>query len=120
MKIFWRIVLIIVAVISFSVIALIVAAFYSFSKPAEIVNKDLTFYNKLIIPPLLIPKEENGEKIFDLTIQKGESEIFKDKKTETWGYNGNILGPTIRARTGDKVRMKVTNKLGKCHGQELY
>ncbi|MFD3592583.1 multicopper oxidase family protein [Nocardia sp. NPDC058640] len=31
--------------------------------------------------------------------------------TPTWGYNGAILGPTVRARRGDTVRMEVTNSL---------
>jgi FtsP/CotA-like multicopper oxidase with cupredoxin domain len=111
MKIFLRVVLFIVIFIVFLVVSAVAATFYSVSQPANYVNKDLAFQNKLTIPPLLTPKEENGEKVFDLTVQQGETEIFKGKKTVTWGFNGNILGPTIRARAGDKIRMNVTNKL---------
>lgn len=112
MKIFLRAVLVIAVIIGFLVVSAVAATFYTVSKPPEFVNANLTLKNKLVIPPLLIPREENGEKVFDLTIQKGESEIFAGKKTQTWGYNGNILGPTIRFHKNDKVRMNVTNSLG--------
>ncbi len=111
MKIFLKIILVIVAVIGFIIVSAVASTYYTVSKPAEFVNKELGLDNKLMIPPLLIPKEENGEKVFDLTIEQGETEIFQGKKTQTWGFNGNILGPTIRAHTGDKIRMNVTNKL---------
>jgi FtsP/CotA-like multicopper oxidase with cupredoxin domain len=111
MKILIRVILIIIILIILIIASAVAATFYSVSKPAEYINKDLTLRNKLSIPPLLLPKEENGEKVFDLTAQQGETEIFQGKKTVSWGFNGNILGPTIRAHIGDKIRMNVTNKL---------
>ena len=90
----------------------------------EFVNEDLILQNRLVIPPQLEPHIENGEKVFDLTAEEGWVEIFPGKRTQTWGYNGNYLGPTIRAHTGDRVRLNVTNHLGETttvhwHGMEL-
>jgi FtsP/CotA-like multicopper oxidase with cupredoxin domain len=91
---------------------------------AEFVNEDLDPQNPLVIPPQLEPNLENGEKIFNLTVQKGETEILSGKRTKTWGYSGSYLGPTIRARTGDKIRLHITNNIGETttvhwHGMEL-
>lgn len=102
------------------------AAFYLLPKTAKVdfVNADIVFENKLSIPPLLEPKLEGGEKIFSLGIQEGQTEFFPGKPTATLGYNGNLLGPTIRAKTGDKVRFEVKNNLTETttvhwHGMKL-
>lgn len=84
---------------------------YTEVENAEFVNKQALPENPLFIPPLLEPRIENGEKVFDLVIQEGEMEFFPGKRTRTLGYNGDYLGPTLRARTGDKVRLNVTNAL---------
>lgn len=88
------------------------------------VNAQVVAENRLAIPPLLEPHMENGEKVFDLTLQKGETEFFPGKQTQTAGFNGSYLGPTLRAHTGDKVRINVTNSLGEAttvhwHGMHL-
>ncbi|WP_223168220.1 multicopper oxidase family protein [Nonomuraea sp. SYSU D8015] len=72
------------------------------------------FGNALRIPPLLMPEVgADGVKQFTLTMQSGgRSEFLPGKTTETWGVNGAYLGPTLRASRGDKVRMRVTNRLG--------
>jgi bilirubin oxidase len=90
----------------------------------EFVNAHLFPQNPLMVPPQLEPHMENGEKVFNLTVQQGEVEFFQGKQTKTSGYNGNYLGPTIRARTGDRVRLNITNHLGETttvhwHGMEL-
>lgn len=90
----------------------------------EFVNKDLIPENPLYIPPVLEPHIENGEKVFDLTVQAGEMEFFNEKHTKTLGFNGNYLGPTLRAHTGDKIRLNITNNLDEAttvhwHGMHL-
>lgn len=80
--------------------------------------------NRLAIPPVLAPRRENGEQVFDLTAQAGATQFFPGKPTATWGYNGSYLGPTLRAQTGDRVRINVTNHLGETttlhwHGMHL-
>ena len=90
----------------------------------DFMNEDLVPQNRLVIPPQLEPNLQNGEKVFNLTVQEGEAEILPGKRTHTWGYNGSFLGPTIRVHTGDRVRLNVTNHLGETttvhwHGMEL-
>lgn len=62
--------------------------------------------------PLRIPNElrpRDGE--FALAVRRGTTEILPGTRTRTWGVNGTFLGPTLRMRTGDAVRMAVTNHL---------
>ena len=78
----------------------------------------------LPIPPLLTPEERSGVKAFRLTAQKGESHFVPDQPTATFGFNGNYLGPTLRAGRGDRVLIDVTNQLGETstvhwHGMHL-
>ena len=106
-----------ITLISLGLLGLLVVAgvlapylYILFQKPV-FVNKDLALNSKLNIPTLLQPHIENGEKVFDLSVQQGETEFLPRKKTKTIGYNGSYLGPTIRANRGDKIRMNVTNNL---------
>ncbi|WP_067709102.1 multicopper oxidase family protein [Nocardia yamanashiensis] len=68
--------------------------------------------------PLPIPPVEHGSvdaagvRRFALTVQAGNSEIVAGKSTPTWGYNGAMLGPTLRARRGETVAVAVRNTLG--------
>lgn len=81
----------------------------------EYKNLNKTEKNKskiLNIPPLLEYNESNKEKIYNLIIQKGETEIIDGIKTETYGYNGSMLGPTIKMRKNENYRFKIYNKLG--------
>ncbi|WP_406290411.1 multicopper oxidase domain-containing protein [Embleya sp. NBC_00896] len=44
--------------------------------------------------------------------------------TPTWGYSGGILGPTLRAKRGETVALRVRNSLGEVtsvhwHGMHL-
>lgn len=68
--------------------------------------------NPLLIPPLLENKSKNSNEVhYELTVQKGEYEFVKGTKVITYGYNGNYLGPTIRAKKNQKVKIKIANKL---------
>ena len=84
-------------------------AFRVFTKPAAL---DVIHSQPLPIPPLLTGTEIDGQKVYDLTMQKGVSNFVEGKETETWGYNGNILGPSLLMHKGDDVVLNVTNKLG--------
>ncbi|GAA1616531.1 multicopper oxidase family protein [Actinoplanes couchii] len=64
--------------------------------------------NSLRIPPILEPSTD-GE--FVLTMQAGRTEFQPGRPTPTWGINGSYLGPTIRVSRGDRVRMRVVNRL---------
>ena len=96
-----------------SIIVTVIAAayiYFSFQKPAH-PNQDLILQNKLAIPALAQARTENGEKVFDLTAGQSQVQILPGQKTAVLGFNGGYLGPTIRASTGDKIRMNVTNGL---------
>ncbi|MEJ2133972.1 MAG: multicopper oxidase domain-containing protein, partial [Desulfofustis sp.] len=71
---------------------------------------DTPFSRRLHIPPLLENSGSGGgASPFSLVVQKGQHEFFNSVYTETLGYNGSILGPTIRVRNGEKVRLHVEN-----------
>lgn len=107
-----KITLILFAVPTAIVMFVVAAAFiYIPLQQPDFVNKDLSFQNKLQVPALLQPHIENGEKVFDLSVQQGETAFLNGQKTKTLGYNGSYLGPTIRATKGDRVRIDVTNNL---------
>lgn len=65
--------------------------------------------------PLKIPELIEGtgvtNKIYELGIAAGNSTFLPGVTTPTFGINGAYLGPTIRARAGDRVTMRVNNNL---------
>lgn len=72
----------------------------------------LDFANPLGIPPLAASMTAaDGTRVFQLTAEAGSSRFLPDRTTPTWGYNGTFLGPTLRARRGEKVRVTVANAL---------
>ncbi|MFC1665840.1 multicopper oxidase family protein [Pseudomonadota bacterium] len=85
-----------------SAIALCPGLSWSSSKPS---------YNPLPIPELLTANRKNGFAAFELNAQYGTSRFFAGVDTPTLGYNGNYLGPTIRVKNGEKVKISVNNKL---------
>jgi FtsP/CotA-like multicopper oxidase with cupredoxin domain len=82
------------------------------------------FTNELAIPPLAPSRVVDGTRVFSLTAQEGVTEFRPGVETETWGYNGSHLGPTLRAERGERVAVDVTNDLGEptsvhWHGMHL-
>ncbi|AOM84090.1 multicopper oxidase family protein [Salisediminibacterium beveridgei] len=66
----------------------------------------------LPIPPVLEDENpEDGKAEFTLTAQIGETEFYEGQPTETYGYNGDYLGPVLRVREGDEVTVNVENAL---------
>jgi suppressor of ftsI len=66
----------------------------------------------LPVPPLLEPTTDAGVDVFRLEATRGRTSFLGDHRTDTMGYNGGYLGPTVRVTEGDQVRMEVTNHLG--------
>lgn len=85
----------------------------------------LAFANELAIPRLLEPTiTGDGVRVFDLALQAGRTELLPGTSTDTWGVNGSYLGPTLRARRGDDVLVRVSNGLPEAttlhwHGMRL-
>ncbi|AKK05423.1 putative multicopper oxidase [Corynebacterium mustelae] len=78
----------------------------------------------LPIPPLAEFSMVEGRKVFSLTAKQGQSEILPGVSTTTWGFNGSMLGPTIRMSRGDNVDLRFENTLPDvtavhCHGMLL-
>lgn len=66
--------------------------------------------NELAIPPLLA-KSTSGDVDYTLTAQKGKRMLLQGQETETYGYNGDFLGPLLKLRKGESVRIKTVNEL---------
>ncbi|HJR40905.1 MAG TPA: multicopper oxidase domain-containing protein [Gemmatimonadaceae bacterium] len=60
---------------------------------------------------LLAPRMEGGVKVFDLTCKVVQWEVEPGRRVEAWTYNGQLPGPEIRVREGDRVRFNVKNEL---------
>jgi FtsP/CotA-like multicopper oxidase with cupredoxin domain len=69
------------------------------------------FVNRLAIPPLAPSRlDEHGRRVFDLHARAGEHD-FGDDPVATWGFDGDYLGPTLRAERGEEVVVNVHNGL---------
>ena len=73
---------------------------------------------------LLAPRIEKGVKCYDLTASVVRWETEPGKHVEGWAYNGQVPGPMIRVKEGDRVRLTLTNNLNEStaihfHGLEL-
>lgn len=66
----------------------------------------------LPIPPLAESTVgADGTRTFTLRAMAGKTEMLPGVRTATWGFNGSILGPTLRARRGESVAVHVENAL---------
>lgn len=78
----------------------------------------------LPIPPLAESTVQGGTRVFALNAQGGKHEFVPGKPADSMGYNGSYLGPTLRARRGEKVRIDLRNQLSEettihFHGMRL-
>lgn len=78
---------------------------------APIRLRDSKGTHPLAIPSVLQPVYEHGEAVYTLRAEAGETEIIDGIKTETYGYNGSFLGPVMRLKKGEHVRVQFTNNL---------
>ncbi|MFD8527650.1 multicopper oxidase domain-containing protein [Streptosporangium canum] len=70
----------------------------------------VAFTNPLKVPPLADSRlDDQGRRVFDLKMQPGTTQFEDGKPTETRGFNGSHLGPTLRAKRGEKVVVNVDN-----------
>jgi manganese oxidase len=73
---------------------------------------------------LLEPKIVGGVKVYELTARTLKWETSPGFSVEAWAYNGQVPGPQIRVREGDRVRVILKNELSEStaihfHGLEL-
>lgn len=73
---------------------------------------EVDFVNPVAVPPLADSRVDGqGRRVFDLTLQEGETDFGRGGPTDTWGVNGSYLGPTLRAQRGEEVLVNVDNEL---------
>jgi blue copper oxidase len=79
----------------------------------------------LPIPPLAASTlDADGVRTFTLRAAAATTQMIAGTDTPTWGYNGSILGPTLRARTGETISVVFDNALPEAtsvhwHGMHL-
>jgi FtsP/CotA-like multicopper oxidase with cupredoxin domain len=100
------------------------ALFFIVFAPVSTVGK-VDFDQRLAIPALASSHvTADGTRVFDLTARNGTTALLPGKPTDTWGFNGSYLGPTLRAARGEQVRVNVRNELDETttvhwHGMHL-
>ncbi|UOQ57632.1 multicopper oxidase domain-containing protein [Leucobacter allii] len=86
------------------------------------------FAQPLAIPPLAPSRLEDGVRVFALEARSGERSFAPatapGASTPTWGFDGDFLGPTLRAVRGEDVAVEVENGLPEAtsvhwHGMHL-
>lgn len=73
---------------------------------------------------LMEPRIVNGVKVYDLTASEIQWEVSPDQIVGAMAYNGQVPGPQIRVKEGDRVRVNLKNELKQStvihfHGLEL-
>ena len=73
---------------------------------------------------LMAPRMDGPVKVYDLAAAVTDWEVEPGKMVHAWTYNGQVPGPQIRVREGDRVRVNLTNNLPEStvihfHGLEL-
>jgi len=59
----------------------------------------------------LIPRIENGVKVFDLETSVIRWQILPNVSVDAFAFNGQVPGPRLHFKQGDRVRINVTNHL---------
>jgi blue copper oxidase len=78
---------------------------------ALIIGLFFTFFTSLAQNPLYIPPILNGP-TYDLTIQNGTSTFLPSVTSNTIGFNGPVLGPTLIMQAGQNININVLNNIG--------
>ncbi|HEX2636965.1 MAG TPA: multicopper oxidase domain-containing protein [Gemmatimonadales bacterium] len=73
---------------------------------------------------IMEPRLDKGVKVFELTAEEIQWETEPGRKVKAWAYNGQVPGPQLRVHEGDRVRIRLVNKLAQStsihfHGLEL-
>jgi len=102
-----------------------VAAVVAWSRADLDTAGQIDFRKPLAVPPLAESRiDGEGRRVFDLRAREGHADLGQDQPTRTWGFNGDYLGPTLRAKRGERVVVNVANGLAEptsvhWHGMHL-
>ncbi len=81
------------------------------SQPMNAAPRVGVFKRALLIPPELRGRAQDGVLHYALRMAAGRSMLVDGLHTATWGYNGAVLGPTLRVPRGKAVRIDLHNAL---------
>ena len=70
---------------------------------------EVAFTRPLTIPPLAPSRTVDGVRTFSLTAQEGRADLGGEQPSRTWGFDGEHLGPTLRATRGEQIAVEVRN-----------
>ena len=69
-------------------------------------------YRALRIPAILEPDTAEGNtRRYTLRMDEGQTEFREGSKTQTLGYNGSYLGPTIILNRGEDIQVTLLNQM---------
>ncbi|WP_458701002.1 multicopper oxidase family protein [Sulfurospirillum sp. 1307] len=90
---------------------LVASSLYNTKADAKTISFKEQFSEALAIPPVASFKMQGDTKVYELNIKKGQMAFLDGAMTDTYGVNGNFLGPTIRVNKNDKLILHVKNSL---------
>ena len=64
-----------------------------------------------IVPVLKPVRTDSATDFYDVTVRAGTARVLPGKDTPIWGYDGIFPGPTIEARGGRRVSLRLRNAL---------
>lgn len=73
-----------------------------------------------LLPDLRPVRSTYDTDLYRMDIRPGTAEILPGYNTPIFGYNGSFVGPTIRARTGRKVKVTFANQLDRPANVHLH
>ncbi len=90
--------------------------------PSNVVAPAVTpFSVRMPVPPVLQPAASRfGTDFYRMNIQPADVEILPGLSTPAYTYNGQFVGPTIKARTGRRVRVTYVNGLDRPANVHLH
>jgi len=56
-------------------------------------------------------RHQGGEREYDLVAAPAVIPMFDGRPFSVWAYNGQVPGPVLRAKVGERVRVRFTNRL---------
>lgn len=94
--------------------AIVLTSFLSARTPAQAqaqAQAEFAFDTPVAIPPIDHGTVVGGVREYSLSLQSGSTEFFEGFQTATMGINGSYLGPVLRMRSGETVKLNVSNEL---------
>ncbi|MGB2570995.1 multicopper oxidase domain-containing protein [Micromonospora citrea] len=99
---------------------------WAFTRAGTDTVGQVDFVRPLAVPPLATSRVDGqGRRVFDLLAREGSRDFRGDGRwTRTAGFDGDFLGPTLRAKRGERVVVNVVNRLSEetsvhWHGMHL-